>query len=95
MVMRHGYRPESQQTTPTPSPAGQGISGDLLGCYYCNDVVAPTDVSKLLCMSAVPYSGQFLKKFCIRTENTNVIRVSIVKCLVKSCWLLNFTVDTT
>lgn len=47
MVMRHGYRPEPQQTTTTPT-AGQGISGDLLGCYYCNDVVAPTDVSELV-----------------------------------------------
>ena len=44
--MRHGYRPESQQTT--ISPTGEGIPGDLLGCYYCNDVVAPTDVSKVL-----------------------------------------------
>ena len=66
--MRHGYRPDSQQTASTSSPASQGISGDLLGCYYCNDVVAPTDVSEL---STVPCSSHFLKTLCINTaDNT-------------------------
>lgn len=35
LVMRHGAGPAKQ------AEAG----GKRLGCYYCNDVVAPTDVS--------------------------------------------------
>lgn len=34
LVMRHGANPERQA----------GVGGTRLGCYYCNDVVAPTDV---------------------------------------------------
>ena len=36
LVMRHGAR----VTTPAPNPNSQ-----RLGCYYCNDIVAPADVS--------------------------------------------------
>eukprot|EP00111_Clytia_hemisphaerica_P010491 TCONS_00030654-protein len=43
MVMRHGHRKgvvesEKKETTSTKTVR---ISGDQLGCYYCNDVVAP------------------------------------------------------
>ena len=89
MVMRHGYRPESQQTAPTLSPTDQGIPGDLLGCYYCNDVVAPTDVSKLLCRSVVPYA---LKKLlCISTAN--IIFKTLIPCSGMNS-NLNFCLDT-
>ena len=34
LVMRHGGRASASSTPPT----------QRLGCYYCNDIVAPTDV---------------------------------------------------
>lgn len=45
LVMRHGVRDDDKDTvhaaTPTPSYTGR------LGCYYCNDIVAPMDVSSV------------------------------------------------
>ena len=43
MVMRHAYRP-IPEATPPPLPQSC-IPGNNLGCYFCSDVVAPTDVS--------------------------------------------------
>ena len=39
LVMRHGARPKEG------SVSDSGSLGKHLGCYYCNDVVAPADVS--------------------------------------------------
>lgn len=39
LVMRHGVRSEARE------PPGQTDYSGRLGCYYCNDVVAPADVS--------------------------------------------------
>jgi hypothetical protein len=39
LVMRHGARPKEGAI------AESGTLGKHLGCYYCNDVVAPADVS--------------------------------------------------
>ena len=40
LVMRHGAR--------TPSPeTGKNNGPERLGCYYCNDIVAPADVGSL------------------------------------------------
>lgn len=44
LVMRHGARPKP----------GQKVE-EMLGCYYCNDIVAPSDVSCLY-KSFVPAS---------------------------------------
>ncbi|XP_065918994.1 ubiquitin-like modifier-activating enzyme ATG7 [Dysidea avara] len=44
MVMRHGYRPDPQLDIPAAQTGG--TPGNVLGCYYCNDVVAPTDSTR-------------------------------------------------
>ena len=46
MVMRHGHRKNvNVEKKETPTTQTVRISGDQLGCYYCNDVVAPGNVS--------------------------------------------------
>lgn len=45
LVMRHGLpTEESAASTPAEIVPGAPYRGQL-GCYYCNDVVAPMDVS--------------------------------------------------
>lgn len=48
MVMRHGFRKSSgseiQEPPVTTTTKSVRIPGEQLGCYYCNDVVAPGDV---------------------------------------------------
>lgn len=46
LVMRHGVRELGK--SPCQATTGMGtIPGSSLGCYFCNDVVAPGDVSVL------------------------------------------------
>lgn len=49
LVMRHGIPPLPQDAPEKPVPvvAGKPYEGQL-GCYYCNDIVAPRDVRSLL-----------------------------------------------
>ena len=44
LVMRHGVKGESE-VLEAPHIGASTISGSQLGCYFCNDVVAPGDVS--------------------------------------------------
>lgn len=47
LVMRHGMRESgtgSSQPSSTAIPR-DSIPGHMLGCYFCNDVVAPGNVS--------------------------------------------------
>jgi len=50
LVMRHGARAKDAATAPT-----EGVNTKNLGCYYCNDVVAPADVSSLLLFVGFQY----------------------------------------
>ena len=52
MVMRHGLKRESSENESSALEVSQKkveIPGDRLGCYFCSDVVAPGDVSKVGC----------------------------------------------
>lgn len=46
LVMRHGSSLESVSEVAV-TDAMKGNSKKRLGCYFCNDIVAPTDVSRL------------------------------------------------
>ena len=52
VVMRHGLRREGNGEANSTgsenlSSVRAKVPGDKLGCYFCNDVVAPGDVSKV------------------------------------------------
>ncbi|KAL5013167.1 hypothetical protein ScPMuIL_007437 [Solemya velum] len=46
LVMRHGMKTDSGNTHLPPLSRTMEIPGDSLGCYFCNDVVAPGDSTK-------------------------------------------------
>ena len=54
MVMRHGLRREqgddSAKEEEEISSSRVSVPGERLGCYFCGDVVAPGDVSKVGCI---------------------------------------------
>jgi ubiquitin-like modifier-activating enzyme ATG7 len=56
LVMRHGAGPDTE--------------GKRLGCYYCNDIVAPADVSLTPCVSAdvQSLSDRTLDQMCTVTR---------------------------
>ena len=50
MVMRHGNLRASEPDIKSDplTPKSVRISGNKLGCYFCNDVVAPGNVGVLI-----------------------------------------------
>ena len=50
LVMRHGVRVNDQPSVgsaTTPLNMNHRMPGHLLGCYFCNDIVAPGNVNNL------------------------------------------------
>jgi ubiquitin-like modifier-activating enzyme ATG7 len=45
LVMRHGARKGTGPVGASGASTGEGKERERLGCYYCNDIVAPADVS--------------------------------------------------
>ena len=43
LVMRHGAR-KAKEDINAKVGSTEGIAKGRLGCYYCNDIVAPADV---------------------------------------------------
>jgi hypothetical protein len=44
LVMRHGARAGPSDAAPTAATGIGSAPSGRLGCYYCNDIVAPADV---------------------------------------------------
>ena len=47
LVMRHGFKSGEDNPVKPVFSSTMSIPGDQLGCYFCNDVVAPGNVSKM------------------------------------------------
>lgn len=78
LVMRHGSREAGNVVSQGTAPFS-AIPGSSLGCYFCNDVVAPGDVSLLLEKLAVCIASDLvLVSRFKRRSNSNTI--GIVSC---------------
>ena len=58
LVMRHGLKKftETGELSEQPSASNMSCSsipGHMLGCYFCNDVVAPGDVRNLISLCLI------------------------------------------
>ena len=55
--MRHGLKREDNGVNSTEKEEANSfkvkVPGDRLACYFCNDVVAPGDVSKVGCICLI------------------------------------------
>jgi ubiquitin-like modifier-activating enzyme ATG7 len=48
LVMRHGVKtldPNKDLPAKNSMPSNSAVPGNQLGCYFCNDIVAPGNVS--------------------------------------------------
>lgn len=67
LVMRHGVR-DAANATCEGAARLESIPGSSLGCYFCNDVVAPGDVSyqtsvfEATCQTLSAYMFAFFKQ---------------------------------
>lgn len=74
LVMRHGCNPLSVPSVGSFDGRIEGlkcIAGNNLGCYFCNDITSPGDVSSLL--NFIVWMGQLLETLTIRSIQLNVI----------------------
>ena len=57
LIMRHGVKQGTEAHPPHVDvetlKAGRKVPGSGLGCYFCNDVVAPGDVSTVVCCTFI------------------------------------------
>ena len=86
MVMRHGHRKDvTLEKKETQTIKTVRISGDQLGCYYCNDVVAPGNVS-----ISVPWFYHFQVNFLNRIFDQFLIVHQIPNQIVDSVKVSQF-----
>ena len=80
MVMRHGLRREDSDHSIEKEEISSSrlkIPGDKLGCYFCSDVVAPGDVSKVgcKCLKSQSYLKYIVvRRFRLRIENPSILQ---------------------
>lgn len=73
LVMRHGARDEPGKTNPN------------LGCYFCNDIVAPSDVSECCC-NHLPCVYSVYAEFTRSNPWSNVHSYPPGSCRNRSCF---------
>lgn len=79
LVMRHGSREEGNVVSQGTAPFS-AIPGSSLGCYFCNDVVAPGDVSLLLQKLALCIASDLVLVSRIKKRRSNSNTIGIVFC---------------
>ena len=79
LVMRHGSREVGNVVSQGTAPFS-AIPGSSLGCYFCNDVVAPGDVSLLLQKLALCIASDLVLVSRIKKRRSNSNTIGIVFC---------------
>lgn len=79
LVMRHGSREAGNVVSQGTAPFS-AIPGSSLGCYFCNDVVAPGDVSLLLEKLALCVASDLVLVSRIKKRRSNSNTIGIVFC---------------
>lgn len=61
--MRHGSNPIEEESSVPNIDGLKCVAGNKLGCYFCNDITSPGDVSNLL--NFIIWMGQLFESIAI------------------------------